>query len=248
MQSNRRIKVVLFDLGSTLIFFDSIWDTVIPQCDQAMLESLREAGFHPDGRFIEEFHQREEEHFRKFDKLLIEYPLVEILSELMVDHGYPNACIQIARSGIDAYFSVSQSHWHPEEETLPTIQSLKAEGYRLGMISNAGDEKDVLSLMEKTGVRTYFDQVLVSSSVRIRKPSPKIFQIALDFFGIKGSDAVMVGDTLAADILGANNAGVGSVWITMRADRPDNRSLMGEIKPDAEIENLSALPNLLQSW
>jgi FMN phosphatase YigB (HAD superfamily) len=55
----------------------------------------------------------------------------------------------------------------------------------------------------------------------------------------------MVGDTLGADILGAKNAGVYSVWITRRA--PSNQPHQELIIPDATIDSLSALPGLLNA-
>ena len=42
------LKVVLFDLGNTLIYFDSTWEEVIAQSDQAMSSSLLQAGYQVD--------------------------------------------------------------------------------------------------------------------------------------------------------------------------------------------------------
>jgi HAD superfamily hydrolase (TIGR01662 family) len=248
MYSKHRIKVVLFDLGSTLIFNDSDWEIVIPQCDQTMIACLRENGLNVDSGFIKKYNQYEDELFQKFNKELLEYPMTVILAEVLSLQGYPEVSPHVIRLAVDAFYSTAQSHWHPEDDAFSTIKLLKTEGYRLGMISNAGDENDVLALMEKVGVRDDFEQILVSSTLRIRKPSVQIFQRALDHFGIEPEEAVMVGDTLAADVLGANTAGIGSVWIKRRADRPDNRQLMGRIIPNLEIDRLSDLPNLLKSW
>jgi FMN phosphatase YigB (HAD superfamily) len=59
----------------------------------------------------------------------------------------------------------------------------------------------------------------------------------------------MVGDTLGADILGANNLGIASVWINRRVVmRPDNLAHDDTILPKATISALSELPGLLQAW
>ena len=63
--------------------------------------------------------------------------------------------------------------------------------------------------------------------------------------GVKPEDAIMIGDTLPADILGARNVGMRSVWITRRADRQENSEVAGTIQPDYEIEDLSSLVDLV---
>jgi FMN phosphatase YigB (HAD superfamily) len=56
----------------------------------------------------------------------------------------------------------------------------------------------------------------------------------------------MVGDTLGADILGAQNAGIYAIWITRRADVPANRAHQDTIHPDAAIDSLAEIPGLLE--
>jgi FMN phosphatase YigB (HAD superfamily) len=58
----------------------------------------------------------------------------------------------------------------------------------------------------------------------------------------------MVGDTLGADILGARNAGIFSIWIKRRANTAGNLAHADTILPDAQIERLSELPGLLDQF
>ena len=104
----------------------------------------------------------------------------------------------------------------------------------------------VQTLVDKASLRPYFDLVLSSAACGVRKPSPRIFRIALEHWGVGPSHAVMVGDTLGADILGAHNAGIFSIWVTRRADTPANRVPAETVTPDAVIDNLAQLPALLE--
>lgn len=70
--------------------------------------------------------------------------------------------------------------------------------------------------------------------------------MALAHWGTLPAHAAMVGDTLGADILGAKNAGIFSIWITRRADNPANQAHLDTIQPDAQIAALDELPGLLQ--
>jgi len=70
----------------------------------------------------------------------------------------------------------------------------------------------------------------------------------LDQWGLGPNEAVMVGDMLGADVLGAKNAGIRSVWTTMQADRGANSAHLDTLVPDAQIASLSELLVLLESW
>jgi FMN phosphatase YigB (HAD superfamily) len=99
--------------------------------------------------------------------------------------------------------------------------------------------------VDKAGLRSYFQVILSSASLGIRKPNPSIFRAVLERLGVSPAQAVMVGDSLGADILGAHNAGMRAIWITRRAATPANRAHEDTIRPDAIISTLSELPALL---
>jgi putative hydrolase of the HAD superfamily len=144
-------------------------------------------------------------------------------------------------------YSVSRNHWHVEKDTHSVLNELKNRGYRLGIISNAGDDEDVQQLVDQARIRPYFDEILSSAALGIRKPNPRIFDTMLSKLKVKPTRAAMVGDTLGADILGAQNAGLFSIFLTRRAATPANRAHLDTIQPDAMIDSLSDLPDLLIS-
>jgi FMN phosphatase YigB (HAD superfamily) len=117
-------------------------------------------------------------------------------------------------------------------------------GYRLGMISNAADDENVQELVDKGQLRPYFEFILSSAACGIRKPDPHIFQLALEHFRVPPEKTVMVGDTLEADILGANQLGIYSIWIPRHAENPPEGEL--PIQPQAVVPSLSELPKLLE--
>ncbi len=58
----------------------------------------------------------------------------------------------------------------------------------------------------------------------------------------------MVGDTLGADILGAQLAGLRHVWLTAHADHPANAAHRGQIVPEMEVAGLPELLPVLRAW
>ena len=135
-------------------------------------------------------------------------------------------------------YAVSQEHWQLEADAMRVLDYLTTIGYRLGLISNAGDDEDVQNLIDRFSLRGYFQTILTSAALGWRKPHPKIFQEALSQAGYPREPGRDGGDMLGADILGAKNAGMQSVWITRRSDqRYANLSHEDTIQPEAVIRN-----------
>jgi putative hydrolase of the HAD superfamily len=241
------LQAVLFDLGSTLLYYDIPWlPESFHEATLAMTAALAQAGLklsQPD--FTEAYEAREYSYYKERDTEFLEFASAYILRTVLEDFGYPDVPEEVIHTALRAMYAISQSHWQVEEDTLPTLQTLKRQGYRLGIISNASDDRDVQTLVDKAQIRPFFDFIIVSAAVGIRKPHPRIFRMALDHWNLAPSQVVMVGDTLGADILGAHNAGMRGIWITRRANKAANRDHLDTILPDSQIASLAELPDLL---
>ncbi|MBI4770749.1 MAG: HAD family hydrolase [Chloroflexi bacterium] len=149
-----------------------------------------------------------------------------------------------------AQYRCRLEEYYARRATMPDLHStlgeLRRRGYRLGLVSNASDYANVGRLLDKAGIRAYFDPVLVSAAVGVRKPNPHIFELALQAWGLPPAQVVMIGDTLGADILGAHNAGMRGIWVTMQADTPANRAHEDTILPEATAGGLAELPELIE--
>ncbi len=96
-------------------------------------------------------------------------------------------------------------------DAVPTLERLKAGGYKLGLVSNA--PPDTLKAIEALGLPRYLPTIVVSGIVGFSKPNPEIFRIALRESGSTASESMHVGDLYEADVLGARNAGIRGVLI-----------------------------------
>ena len=72
--------------------------------------------------------------------------------------------------------------------------------------------------MERTPIRDWIDKLVISQEVGVAKPDPRIFEIALD--GLDPSEALMIGDGVQSDVLGANRAGVDVCWYNPKGKAP----------------------------
>ena len=83
--------------------------------------------------------------------------------------------------------------------------------YELHIITNGFSEVQT-SKLENSGIKKYFDQIITSESVGVKKPNPKVFEFAMDSAKAKASTSVMIGDNWEADIMGARNVGMQVIY------------------------------------
>jgi putative hydrolase of the HAD superfamily len=111
------------------------------------------------------------------------------------------------------------------------------------MIAN-GDSDDCRNIIQATDLQDYLDTIVISEEVGSEKPNQRIFEIALAKLGVESENAVMVGNRIDADILGANRSGMKSVWFRWNSRYNDTIDSSQE-KPDFTINSLFELLGLL---
>lgn len=241
------VRGVIFDLGSTLIRFEGSWDEVLDQARQALIKALHEQGFLVEPQaFSAEFQRQMQAHSRERETEFVEVTTTHILRLTLAGFGYTDPPETPIRSALRRMYAVSQAHWHPMPDVYEVLDRLQRDGYRLGLISNAGDEEDVQRLIDQARLRPYFDPILVSASIGLRKPNPAVFWRVLHAWRLAPEEVVMVGDTLASDILGAQNAGLHQIWLTAQADSRSNHAHAETITPEATARSLAELPPLIR--
>jgi 2-haloalkanoic acid dehalogenase type II len=124
---------------------------------------------------------------------------------------------------------------------LDTLRALRQRGLHVGMVSNI-DEDQLDHLIDVAGLRDAFDSLLSSEAAGACKPDPAIFGEALHRAGCAPAQALFVGDTLAQDIAGARRAGMRSVLIWHRDDKPPPAD---GIAPDHVIREIPELLGLI---
>jgi HAD superfamily hydrolase (TIGR01662 family) len=238
------LKVIFFDLGSTLIYSKDPWPPIFEQADRALVQILLQAGIPLDSKsFSSEFETFLDSYYAERGTSPLEKTTFSALTELLEQKGFNSIPASLVRTALDTMYSITQKNWYLEADAIPTLKTLREKGYRLGLISNTSDDRNVQQLVDRFELRRYFDTILTSAGCGIRKPDERIFHLALEYFGVTPERTAMVGDTLDADILGANQVGMYSIWITRRVDVPGEGELT--IQPQAVITALKQIPELL---
>jgi putative hydrolase of the HAD superfamily len=122
-------------------------------------------------------------------------------------------------------------------EVVDVLKQLSHWGVPMGIISNTTNPVSMKELeLEGSGLKAYFDFTIYSSGFPFRKPHPTIFQMAINYFQLPPSEILFVGDSLSADIFGAQRVGMKTAWINRNNVEPSK-----DICPDYELSSLDEL-------
>jgi len=127
-----------------------------------------------------------------------------------------------------------------------TLVELKQKGLKIGIIANTtiSREKDVRKTLQQLGLENYFDFIVTSVDACCEKPDGRIFSLALQAFGIKACEAVMVGDRVATDIVGGNRIGMMTILFKWNQHYPETVTKHEE-QPTFKIKHLRELLGVL---
>jgi HAD superfamily hydrolase (TIGR01662 family) len=112
---------------------------------------------------------------------------------------------------------------------VPLLDALRVQHIQIGIVSN----NMLLEQQEKLAhlkLDHLIDFLVVSEEVGAAKPDPAMFEAALRFANCRASEAVMVGDSWSADIVGAHALGIRAVWLNREAKPCPDPTLAAEIR------------------
>ena len=211
------ISAIGFDLFNTLITVEP--QTLIDAIER-LIQGLKKGGLHLDEEsfkkayresaisFIEEAKQNGLETHNRF-----------WISSALKNQGYDiHPDDPRIKSVVGCYFSAFYPHCHLIPDTKEMLRTLKV-GYRLGLLSNFTHGPAARIIIDRVGLRPFFDVVLISGEIGYRKPHPLVFRRLLEHLGVKKEQLLYIGDDPEPDIHGACRAGIQPVWTAYVRDQ-----------------------------
>lgn len=205
------IRAIFFDAGNTLLFprYDLTAQALTrlgyPATEEDFRAAEREGKVHLDEWLWPQIRQGE------VPRIIDSYYWEQYFNYLRVRvHAPADKWPAVAAEVINVFKDMGT--WSVVlPDTPPFLDSLQEQGYILGVISNS------IGIIEQqltqVGLRKYMATVIDSHLVKVEKPHPDIFKIALDRVGVPAAQTVFVGDTNATDMGGAHLAGLKGVLI-----------------------------------
>jgi putative hydrolase of the HAD superfamily len=233
------LEAVLFDWGDTLMQF-AYSPELVSAGHRAGLAAIGRDGLPDDDALTEHFREHYEPFFWVPGTVEeIEYP--ELVRRLLADFE-----VTIDDDELRRYLEAEHSAWDPARvlgaHTHALLESLRARGLKLGLVSNAFDPGWLLHRdLEQMGLAQRLDFSVFSSEVGTRKPHPAIFERALEALGVEPENALFVGDRLYEDIRGAGELGMTTVQaLWFRADEhADGREPDHQAFTPADVLNVA---------
>lgn len=239
-----QVKVIFFDAAGTLFHVKgSVGDVYLGYAEKYGLPRTPEMLAAVDAAFHRAFHDAPPPVFAVHDP--VEVKRCERLWWFDIVHAvfYRVGMFE----GFDEYFDEvyegfnGSRHWTLYPETVEVLGALQARGYELGIISNF--DTRLFNVLRGLGLLDRFDTVTISTLARAAKPSPRVFDAALEKHAVDPDEAVHVGDSRAEDAEAATAAKLTGIWLDrdVRAGTDTGAAYAGH-----RIESLRELPKLLE--
>jgi len=108
-------------------------------------------------------------------------------------------------------------------------------------------EGDILKLLKELGFLNYIRKVVTSLDFGVEKPDPRIYQSALSLLELAPEEAIMIGDRIDTDILGAKEAGMKSIHLHWR-ERHDGEAKNSTAQPTYQFASFDEISKFLRKW
>jgi len=150
------------------------------------------------------------------------------------DNGnYPAAC--------RLYETAKLRHITPYDGVVTTLESLRENGYRMGIVTDA-HSRDATRRLEKAALLHYFDGMVTYDMVQVKKPAREPFLFALEMLKSGFSETLIVGDSPRRDIEPCRQMGIRTVYARYGDRFSRTRDYTGA---DFIIDSMDQLPGIL---
>jgi len=236
------IKAVLFDMFDTLMLIEkdhAFYNPSLKRAHRSLVKNSVDVQF---SVFRDAYIKARDALYVEADALLEEPHFNLRNAKALESLGYCfDANSKVVAAATNAFCEGFLKYVRIDDHAKSALGKLHGK-YKLGIVSNFAIPECVDKLLKKHGLDKLFDVVVVSAAVNKRKPSPEIFQKALETIGVSAENAVFVGDTADADIIGAKAAGMKTIFIERRAQQEAEQAC-----PNQTIKSLSELLEALKN-
>lgn len=236
------VRAVLLDAFGTIIHPEPGWEGLRDHCLEIVHGTWtgRAVGF---ATWLKAYEQaRAEQHATVRDGLR-EFDFAARFARSMKLAGMPD-------DEADAWGPLAHERYHQFQQGLihaydaprATLDRLKAEGYKLALVSNYAHTGVLRDALRRLEILDPFDALVVSADVGYLKPHERIFDAAVAALGVAKGETVMVGNDPLCDVIGAKHAGLRAVWTPYPRASPAPTHPMA----DAVLERLAELPDVVR--
>jgi putative hydrolase of the HAD superfamily len=237
-------RAVVFDLGGTLVQWPD-WEGGAPVKWGFAYDAVREAWDISATReeFVAAMRAAEKAHWERVDRDHWSGPPTGLVSDgfRRLEASVDDRALMAA---LDGYARAVAGWCTVFADTRDTLATLRERGYRLGLLSNTWWAADWHNAdLAAHGLAGLLDELVYTSDLPHSKPHPSVFREVASRLGIVPEACVMIGDRQIDDVAGARAIGMRAIWRRNESGFP-----VSDVAPDAIVDALAELPDLLRSW
>ena len=238
------LKGAIFDLGETLMHLNVSWEQVREWRIKAIHESFMKHGVTLDlndlkRQYLRQHEEESEYAARTLEEIEIRESFVKLFDRLGVKPGQQPEMEDLVKR----FFALEAESWVLLPGIPEMLEQVRDLGLKMGLLSNARNDWAVREIMGRLALTRYFDVILTSAALGVRKPRPEPFREMLKLLGIEAAEAVMVGNSLEADVAGAVPLGIKTIRVIF-GDSVDELKIGLEVTVDPDI-TVSAVSDVL---
>ncbi|WP_455279958.1 HAD family hydrolase [[Eubacterium] cellulosolvens] len=231
------IKALLFDLGGTLVH-RNVDDNVADEAAvKEIVDYMDSKGFNIDQEYLLKKYWSHYKRLNEYrENFMIEIPMTVWLSELLRDIFGENLNSKLVSEAEKTIVDARVESAILLPKTIEVLEELSSQ-YGLGIITNTSSGQVAHKVLARLKLNRFFDYVIASSEVGVRKPYPGIFLHVVKEMFIRPEEALFIGDSIKHDVFGSNLINMKSCLIGPKMLESSNILYM----PDLSIINLSDL-------
>ena len=147
---------------------------------------------------------------------------------------------------LGSYLDFWAPHTYADPDAKELLTSLRRNGYLVGVLSNTMWPRSYhQEVFARDDLDHLIDCAVYSSELSMAKPHASAFQVVLQALGVEPSETVFVGDRLWDDIVGAQKAGMRTIWVPHSTDAGRE---VPEAAPDATLQRLMDVLDIVEGW
>ena len=199
-------RAVIFDLGSTLIEYESLaWTELMYKAYSSVWSYLKKQGYDvpEEEAFKGLFDELKADYRKNANDTLVEWTVPQVVRKLIKKLEIQSDNGNLVDKMFEAYYKPVEKQLYVYDDTVATLEKIKEKGLVMGLISNTiFPEETHLKEIKKFGIEPYLDFTIFSSTFGVRKPHPDIFYKAANLAGYAPSECVYIGDRYREDYEG----------------------------------------------
>jgi putative hydrolase of the HAD superfamily len=205
-----RYQHLFFDLDHTIWDFE--FNSKETLMDLHLKYNLTEKGIHDFDAFFEQYSMHNHRLWDRYTKGFIKQEELRWKRIYLSLLEYKIADEKLSREMSFDYLDILPNKKNLFPYTIEILDYLKEKGYQMHLITN-GFESVQFKKIENSNLAPYFKEVITSEGSNSLKPNKEIFEYALQKSNAKLAESIMIGDNESADIQGAINIGMDSVFV-----------------------------------